>query len=66
SVIAGLVLTPVASVALSLGLPPGQRHLVVGVDSHQLLGLVMAGLVWVVAAGLAEGMALAEENAQFV
>lgn len=64
--LAGVLAPAVASVVLSYGLGPGQRQLVLGVGSRELLQLLTSGLVWLMAGLLAEGRALADENAQFV
>jgi hypothetical protein len=66
SALAGLLLPTVLTVLLTLGNPPGQRHLAVSLGSGQLFVLLVAGLVWVMARVMAEAVALREENAQFV
>lgn len=54
------------SVLLTLHNPPGQRHLSVGIGSDQVFTLFFAGLVWLMAAVIAQGQTLAEENEGFV
>jgi hypothetical protein len=58
--------TALASVAISLDNPPGQRMLAIGLGSHDY-ALLMCALVFVaVARVMAEAARLAEENAQLV
>lgn len=56
----------VASVVLTWNNPPGQRHLAIGIGSDHVFTLFFAGLVWLMAAVIGEGQALAEENQGFV
>ena len=51
---------------LTLNNPPGQRHLSVGIGSDLVFTLFFAGLVWLMAAVIAQGQTLAEENEGFV
>ena len=59
-----------ASTALSglitLNNAPGTRQLVIGISTEQAVALFFAGLMWVMAAVMAQGLHLAEENANFV
>lgn len=66
SVVAGFVIGPATSVLLTLNNPPGMRHLAVSIGSDQLFTLFFAGMVWLMAAVIGQGQALAEENATFV
>lgn len=66
SALAGVVTGPVLSALLSWGNPPGLRHLAVGVGSDQLFTLLFAAVVWLMAAVIGQGEALAQENASFV
>jgi hypothetical protein len=66
SVCAAIIAGATNSVVLTLGNPPGMRHLALSVGSDQLLLLFFAGLVWLMAAVIGQGQALAEENAAFV
>ncbi|PWR22628.1 DUF2975 domain-containing protein [Zavarzinia aquatilis] len=66
AVVASFVATPVLSVLFTLGMPAGQRQLAIGLDSNQLVALLVAGGAWIVGAIMAEGARAAEENAQFV
>ena len=66
SALASLVTGPTLSVLLTWGNPPGLRHLAVGVGSDQLFTLLFAAVVWLMAAVIGQGEALAQENASFV
>lgn len=63
---AQLVVTPVSSVILTYGLGADRAALRLGLSSTMLMQLVMAGIVWLIAAVLAEAREIADENAQFV
>lgn len=62
SVVAGAA----TSVIISWGMPAGQRHLAIAVGSAQLFTVFVAGMVWLMAAVMGQGQALADENAGFV
>jgi hypothetical protein len=64
--LAGLVTPSLLSLVLTVANGPGQRQLVVNVHTGQLLMLLMASLVWIVAAVMARAAAIEEENTQFV
>ena len=66
SAVAAIVAAPLLSVVLTLGNAPGERQLVVGVGSDFPLTLLFAAIVWLMAAVIDQGMALADENAAFV
>ena len=66
SVLAGMLLVPALSVLLTLNNPPGMRHLAIAVGSDHIFTLLFAGVVWLMAAIIGQGQALAEENAAFV
>ncbi|MFA5121818.1 DUF2975 domain-containing protein [Zavarzinia sp.] len=66
AVVASFLATPVLSVLFTFGMPAGQRQLAIGLDSNQLVALLVAGGAWIVGAIMAEGARAAEENAQFV
>jgi len=66
SVVARVVAGAALSVVLTITNPAGMKHLAIGVSSDSLLALLFAGMVWVMAAVIARGQALAEENATFV
>lgn len=64
--VAQLVVTPASSVILTYALGKGSRVLTLGLSSTMLMQLAMAGLVWLIAAVLAEAREIADEHAQFV
>ncbi|MEO5796547.1 MAG: DUF2975 domain-containing protein [Rhodoferax sp.] len=66
SVVAGMLLVPALSVLLTLNNPPGMRHLAIALGSDHIFTLLFAGVVWLMAAIIGQGQALAEENAAFV
>lgn len=66
SSLASIVIGPVISVILTFNNPPGARHVTVGIGTDQILTLLFAAVVWVMAAVIAQGQTLAEENASFV
>lgn len=66
SVAARVVAGAALSVVLTVLNPAGMRHLAIGVSSDLVLALLFAGMVWVMAAVIGLGQALAEENATFI
>jgi hypothetical protein len=66
SALAGLLASPVLSVLLTIGRPPGERHLAIQIGSDQLLLLFVAGTIWLVAWVMGQAAQLADENAGFV
>ena len=66
AVLASLTATPMLSVTATWGNPHGHRELTLGLNSGQVLGLLGAGIVWVIAAAMARAATIAQENAQFV
>ena len=64
--LAALLASSATSVLLTLNNPPGLRHLSIGVGSDHIFTLFFAGLVWLMAAVIAQGQSLAEENEGFV
>jgi hypothetical protein len=62
----GVVASTALSVVLTLGNAPGNRHLAIGLSTDQAFALFFAGMVWLMAAVIAQGLHLAEENANFV
>ena len=65
-VLAGIVAGTAISVLLTLNNPPEMRSLAVSIGSDQILMLLFAGMVWLMAAVISHGQALAEENATFI
>ncbi|MCX7175625.1 MAG: DUF2975 domain-containing protein [Proteobacteria bacterium] len=66
AVVAGIVADTATSVLLTLNNPPGTRSLAVSFGSDQILMLLFSGMVWLMAAVISQGQALAEENATFI
>lgn len=66
SVVVGLVASVALSVLLTLHNAPGTRHVALGIGSDQIFTLFFAGMVWLMAAVISQGQALAEENATFI
>lgn len=66
SVAAGFVASTALSVLLTLHNPPGMRHVALSIGSDQIFTLLFAGMVWLMAAVISQGQALAEENATFI
>lgn len=64
--LASMLAASATSVLLTLNNPPGLRHLAIGIGSDQVFTLFFAGTVWLMAAVIAEGRSLAEENEGFV
>ena len=64
--LAALLSGVVTSVVLTLHNPPGMRHLAIGIGSDHVFTLFFAGLVWLMAAVIGQGQAMAEENEGFV
>ena len=60
--LAALASGVLTSVLLTLHNPPGMRHLVIGAGSDHVFTLFFAGLVWLMAAVIGQGQAMAEEN----
>ena len=51
---------------LTINNPPGTQQVAIGIGTDQVLTLMFAAVVWVMASVIAQGQALAEENASFV
>lgn len=64
--LAALLCGALTSVLLTLHNPPGARYLSIGVGSNHVFTLLFAALVWLMAAVIAQGRTLAEENEGFV
>ena len=64
--LASMLASTATSVLLTLHNPPGQRQLSIGISSDHVFTLFFAGLVWLMAAVIAQGQSLAEENQGFV
>jgi Protein of unknown function (DUF2975) len=66
SSLASILIGPAISVALTLNNPPGSQHVAIGIGTNHVLTLLFAAVVWVMAAVISQGQALAEENSSFV
>lgn len=66
SAIAAIVAGAAVSVVITANNPAGMRHLAIGIGSDQVLMVFFAGMVWLLAAVIGQGQALAEENDAFV
>jgi hypothetical protein len=66
AVAARIVAESALSVLLTINNPPGARQLAISLSSDLVLALLFAGMVWVMAAVIGRGQALADENATFV
>ena len=64
--LAAILASTVVSVLLTLTNPPGMRHLAIGIGSDHVFTLFFAATVWLMAAVIGQGQALAEENQRFV
>lgn len=63
---ASLINSVLMSVLLTLHNPPGARMLAIGISTDQVLILFFAAVVWLMAAIIGQGQAIADENAAFV
>jgi hypothetical protein len=66
SVAASMVAATAVSVLLTLNNPPGLRHVAISIGTDQLFTLFFAGMVWLMAAVIGQGQALAEDNAAII
>jgi hypothetical protein len=64
--LAAILASTMVSVLLTVTHPPGMRQLAIGVGSNHVFTLFFAATVWLMAAVIGEGQALAEENRGFV
>ena len=62
----GVVASTALSTLITIGNAPGTRHLAIGLSTDQAFALFFAGMVWLMAAVIAQGLHLADENANFV
>lgn len=62
----GVVANTALSILLTVGNAPGARHITIGLSTDQAFALFFAGMVWLMAAVIARGLHLAEENARFI
>jgi Protein of unknown function (DUF2975) len=66
SSVVSILIGPLVSIVLTYGNAPGNRHIAIGVGTDDALSLLFAAVVWVMAAVIAQGQDLAEENSSFV
>jgi Protein of unknown function (DUF2975) len=66
SSLASILIGPVMSVVLTFNNAAGNRHVAIGIGTDHVLTLLFAAVVWVMAAVIAQGQVLAEENSSFV
>jgi hypothetical protein len=64
--LATIVASGVVSVVLTMTNPSGMRQLAIGIGSDHVFTLFFAATVWLMAAVIGQGQALAEENQRFV
>ena len=64
--LATILASTLVSVLLTQTNPPGLRQLAIGVGSNHVFTLFFAATVWLMAAVIGQGQALAEENQRFV
>ena len=57
---------PVLSLVITLANAPGHREFSLDLSGAQVLNLLGAAIVWVVASAMARASSLARENEQFV
>lgn len=66
SSLASILIGPALSVVLTINNAPGTQQVAIGIGTDHVLTLMFAAVVWVMASVIAQGQALAEENASFV
>lgn len=64
--VAGVISVPVLSVVISQANPTGHRELTLDLSGAQMLNLLGAGILWVIASAMARASGIARENEQFV
>jgi len=57
---------PVLSVAVTWANPPGHKELSLDLSGAQVVNLLGAGILWVIASAMARAATIARENEQFV
>jgi Protein of unknown function (DUF2975) len=66
SSLVSILIGPALSVVLTINNAPGTQQVAIGIGTDHVLTLMFAAVVWVMASVIAQGQALAEENASFV
>jgi hypothetical protein len=64
--VAGILSVPLLSVAVTSANPPGHKELSADLSGAQILNLLAAVIVWVIASAMARAAKIARENEQFV
>jgi len=64
--VAGLLSVPVLSVVITQANAYGHKELSLDLSGAQVLNLLAAGILWVIASAMARAAGIARENAQFV
>jgi hypothetical protein len=64
--LAGVAAPTLAILLLTAGAPAGQRVLSITIDSQAVLGLLIGGTLWAIAAVMARAVSLAEDHAAIV
>jgi hypothetical protein len=64
--VASLISVPVLSVAMTIANPPGHREFTLDLSGAQVLNLLAATILWVIASVMARAADIARENEQFV
>jgi hypothetical protein len=63
---ASVVSVPILSVVISFTNPPGHKELSLDLSGAQVLNLLGAAILWVIASAMARASSIARENEQFV
>ena len=61
-----ILASTVLSTLITFNNAPGTRQVSIGISTDQAIALFFAGMVWLMAAVIAQGQQLAEDNAKFV
>jgi hypothetical protein len=64
--ITSMVAVPVLSLAVTLANPPGHKELSLDLSGAQIINLLAAAILWVIASVMSRAASLARENEQFV
>lgn len=67
-ILSPLLTTPISSLIVSAANPPGERlfSIGVGMTSQGTMVIILAGILWIIAAVIERARGMAEENASFV
>lgn len=64
--VASIISVPVLSVVITLANAPGHRELSIDLSGAQVLNLLGAAILWVIASAMARAANIARENEQFI